>query len=90
MNKKACYPPYHGMLIDSHCHLIRVLPYDEGLCARLCDYPARCILDVGISPSDWDERVRVFSGITGVHFSVGLHPCMYAHVALNEAHAQIE
>ncbi len=90
MNKThTLYPIWTDVLIDSHCHLIKVLPFDEDIVQRLYAYPSLCILDIGIHPDDWEERLNTFSKLRGVYFSVGLHPCMYAFIPLKDAFDKI-
>lgn len=79
-----------GPLADSHCHLIKVHEFDAGLVSTLEAYPQRRILDVGIYPDDWDARLALFSSLSGIYFSAGVHPSMYGHVPRAEAKAHLE
>lgn len=89
-NSENIFPPWNGPLADSHCHLIKVHELDAHLIASLEAYPQRRILDVGIYPDDWDARLALFSSLSGIYFSAGVHPSMYDHVPPAAAKAHLE
>ncbi len=76
-------------ITDSHCHLQKVLVHDKDICNKLKTTKI-CLLDVGIDPTDWKKRIEVFSNISEIYFSIGLHPSLYNFYTIESAFSLIE